>query len=251
MSDRPSRSTGAPGLADLYGILLRRYGHAGWWPGETPLEVCVGAVLTQNTAWRNVERALAALRERGLLTFEALRALPAARLARLIRPSGYFNVKARRLKALLAFLGREYRGRPEAMAGEDARVLRAKLLAVDGVGPETADSIVLYAAGLPLFVVDAYTRRVFARLGRLRGDESYDETQRYFMERLPPDAALYNDYHAQIVRLAKESCRKTPLCDGCPLAAHCPRLGVASAPRRKARRMRRGRGEGRRRGETR
>jgi endonuclease-3 related protein len=211
----------------LYRVLLREHGHAAWWPGETPFEVCLGAILTQNTSWTNVLKALANLRARGLLSFAALAALPPSRLAPLIRSSGYFNVKARRVKAFLGFLGREYGGHVERMAAEEPRALRAKLLSVEGIGPETADSIVLYAAGLPLFVVDAYTRRIFSRLGALRGDESYDEIQRFFMERLPRDAALYNDYHAQIVLLGKNICRPRPRCSACALAGRCPRRGVA------------------------
>ncbi len=225
MGKRALPPTGA-GLRRVYQRLLRRFGHAGWWPGETPFEVCIGAILTQNTSWANVEKALDALRSRQLLSYAGLRGLPRARLAALIRPSGYYNVKTRRVRAFLEFLGREYAGRVEAMAGEEPRGLRAKLLSVDGIGPETADSIVLYAAGLPLFVVDAYTRRVFTRLGLLRGDESYDTIQRYFMERLPPDAALYNDYHAQVVRLGKEVCRPRPMCTTCPLDELCARRGV-------------------------
>ena len=213
-------------LAAVYRILLRRRGHAGWWPGETPFEVCLGAILTQNTAWTNVEKALGNLRSRELLSFEALSALPTEELAPLLRSSGYFNVKARRVKAFLAFLGREFGGKVEAMAGEETAALRSKLLEVDGIGRETADSIALYAAGLPLFVVDAYTRRIFARLGFIRGDESYDEIQRFFMQRLPADAALFNDYHAQIVLLGKDVCRTFPRCGFCPLERRCEKRGV-------------------------
>ena len=220
-------ATGA-GLRRVYHRLRRHFGHAGWWPAGTPFEVCLGAILTQSTSWTNVEKALDALRRRGRLSYEGLRSLPPSRIAPLVRSSGYFNVKARRLKAFLVFLGAEYGGQVEAMAGEDPRALRAKLLAVDGVGRETADSIVLYAAGLPLFVVDAYTRRVFARLGLLRGDEPYDEIQDFFMTRLPTDAGLFNDFHAQIVRLGKDVCRPRPRCDDCPLHILCPRRGVPS-----------------------
>lgn len=213
-------------LVQIYRKLLGHHGHAGWWPAESPFEVCVGAILTQNTAWANVEKALDALRDRRLLSYRALRPMPAARIAPLIRSSGYFRVKARRLRAFLRFLGREYEGRVEAMRHEEPGSLRRKLLAINGIGRETADSIALYAAGLPLFVVDAYTRRIFARLGRLRGDEGYDEVQRLFMERLPPDPALFNDYHAQIVRLGKEVCRTRPRCGVCPLEDRCPKKGV-------------------------
>jgi endonuclease-3 related protein len=219
------RPTGG-GLRRVYCRLLRRFGHAGWWPGGTPFEVCVGAILVQNTSWTNVERALEELRRRDLLSFERLHALPPSRLSRLVRSSGYYNVKARRLRAFLDFLGAEYGGRVEAMSSEPARVLRAKLLAVAGIGRETADSIGLYAAGLPLFVVDAYTRRVFSRLGLLHGDEPYDAVQLFFMERLAPDASLYNDYHAQVVLLGKDVCRPRPRCASCPLDDLCPKRGV-------------------------
>lgn len=214
------------GLRRLYDRLLKRFGHAGWWPGETPFEVCIGAILTQNTSWTNVEKALDALRRRDLLSPTRLRALPVSRLARLIRSSGYYNVKARRVRAFLDFLRREYAGRVERMTDEEPWELRGKLLGVDGIGRETADSIVLYAAGHPIFVVDAYTRRVFARLGLVKGDEPYDVIQRFFMERLPQNPPLFNDFHAQVVRLGKDVCRPRALCDVCPLEEVCPKRGV-------------------------
>jgi len=212
----------------------------------------VGAILVQNTAWANVERTLASLRRRGLLSFEALHRRPPSRLAPLLRSSGTFKVKARRLRAFLDFLGSEYGGKAEAMAAADPALLREKLLAVEGVGPETADSIALYAAGKPLFVVDAYARRVFSRLGLLgvegraarsrptpsgpRGDgprgarpQTYDQVQRFLMDRLPRDAALYNDYHAQLVRLGQEACRPRPRCAECPLDDLCPKHGLLSS----------------------
>jgi endonuclease-3 related protein len=216
----------------IYERLRAARGHAGWWPGETPFEVCLGAILTQNTSWSNVDKALAVLRKRGRLSYDTLRACRPSRIAPMIRSSGYFNVKARRLAAFLRFLGREYGGRVEAMAAEEPAVLRAKLLAVAGIGRETADSIALYAAGLPLFVVDAYTRRIFTRLGLLTGGEDYDEIQRFFMDRLPRDAGLYNDYHAQIVLHGKDVCRTVPRCGVCPLDEVCPRQGLRRpAPR--------------------
>ena len=220
-------SRGPIDLHDIYRKLVLRRGHAGWWPAGSAFEVCVGAILVQNTAWTNVEKALAVLRTRALLSFESLRAMPVDTLAPLIRSSGYFNVKARRLAALLELLDREYAGRVERMRGEEPLALRAKLLAVAGIGRETADSIVLYAAGLPVFVVDAYTRRIFTRLGLLRGDEDYDEIRARFERALPRDAALYNDYHAQIVRLGKDVCRPVPRCEICPLRRLCPRRGIA------------------------
>ena len=221
-------------MGDIYAHLLRWRGPAGWWPARTPFEVCVGAVLVQNTNWANVEKALAVLRSRDLLSFERLSVLSAGDLAPLIRSAGCFNVKARRLRALLDFLGREYGGRVEAMSGEDPWTLRAKLLDVEGVGRETADSIALYAAALPLFVIDAYTRRVFSRLGLIGGDEGYDEIQRVFMDALPLDVALYNDYHAQIVILAKEVCRPVPLCGSCPLGTACARRGLGRLSARRS-----------------
>ena len=219
---RPTTS----GLRQVYRRLRRHFGPAGWWPGETPFEICVGAILTQNTSWANVEKALDELRRRDLLSFARLRRLPLSRLAPLIRSSGYFNVKARRLRAFLEFLEEQFDGSVEAMAGESVSTLRPRLLAVDGIGPETADSIALYAAGLPVFVVDAYTRRVFVRLGLLRGEETYDEVQRFFTAHLPADPDLFNDYHAQIVRLGKEVCRPRPRCGSCPLERLCARRGV-------------------------
>jgi endonuclease III related protein len=211
----------------IYRRLLRRHGHARWWPGESPFEVCVGAILVQNTNWTNAERALDNLRRGSLLSYAALRDVPLPALATLIRPSGCFNVKARRLQAFLGFLGAEYGGDLEAMAREAVPTLRARLLTVPGIGRETADSIILYAAGLPTFVVDAYTRRVFGRLGLLTGAEAYDDIQSLFMSRLPAEAGLYNDYHAQIVLLGKDVCRPRPRCADCVLDAVCAKRGVA------------------------
>jgi endonuclease III related protein len=210
----------------VYRLLLRRFGHSGWWPGDTPFEVCLGAILTQNTAWTNVEKALARVRAAGRLSFDGLRGLPRGRLEALLRPSGTYRIKARRVRAFLSFIESRHGGRVEAMASCEPRVLRRQLLEVDGIGPETADSIALYAAGHPLFVVDAYTRRVFGRLGLLRGGEPYDVVQRFFHRRLPSDPGLFNDYHAQIVRLAKEHCRTVPRCPSCPLEEVCPRRGL-------------------------
>jgi endonuclease-3 related protein len=218
-------------LRRVYERLLRRFGHAGWWPGGTPFEVCLGAILTQNTSWSNVEKALAVLRDRDLLSFSALDRLSEGEIAPLIRSSGCFNVKARRVRAFLDFLGRTHGGRAEGMAGTPAPALREQLLAVPGIGPETADAIGLYAAGHPVFVVDAYTRRLLVRLGRIRGDESYAEVQRHVASSLPAHAALFNDYHAQIVQLGKRHCRVRPLCDGCPLEDLCPKRGVAGTAR--------------------
>ena len=211
----------------VYRRLLRARGPAGWWPGQTAFEVCVGAILVQNTAWPNAERALRALETRGRLSYEGLKGLRAEEIAPIIRSSGTFNIKARRLAAFVEFLGRHHGGSVEAMSREEPSELRRQLLSVPGIGPETADCIALYAARHPFFVVDGYTRRVFSRLGLIRGDESYDEVQRFFTRRLPGDTALFNDYHAQIVGLAQHACRARPRCTVCPLDDLCPKRGVA------------------------
>jgi endonuclease-3 related protein len=239
---RPETKVTPRFLRRVYRRLRARYGHAGWWPGDSSFEICVGAILVQNTAWANVERTLGVLRRRRLLSFRALDRLSAARLAPLLRSSGTFRVKARRLRAFLDFLSAQYGGKPEAMRGEEPSRLRENLLTVVGIGPETADSISLYAAGHPVFVIDAYTRRVFSRLGLLAGQdrpgrahaassgpEAYDQVQRFLMDRLPRDAALYNDYHAQLVRLGKEHCRPRPRCAECPLDDLCPKRGLLSS----------------------
>jgi endonuclease-3 related protein len=194
----------------------------------------VGAILVQNTSWRNVEKALDALRSKRLLSFDALGRIDAAGIAPLVRSSGVFRVKARRLRAFLDFLRDHSGGRAEAMRRWPAAELRQALLSVHGIGRETADSIALYAAGKPLFVVDAYTRRVLARLGLARGDEPYDALQALFHRRLPRDVALYNDFHAQLVRLGKDVCRPRPRCGDCPLEGVCARRGAPRAGRRRA-----------------
>lgn len=214
-------------IREVYERLRGRYGHAGWWPAATPFEVALGAILVQNTSWTNVERVLAGLRTRGLLSHRALFPLAVPDLAELFRASGTFNVKARRVRAFLDFLETAHGGRMERMATADPAALRASLLAVAGIGPETADCIVLYAAGHPSFVVDAYTRRVFGRLGVLAGGEAYAEVQRVFASALPEDAPMWGDFHGQIVTLAKDACRKRPVCARCPLADLCPQVGVA------------------------
>lgn len=204
-------------LLTIYDTLLQFFGEQGWWPAETPFEVMVGAVLTQNTAWRNVERAIENLKEAGVLTPQGLIGLNETKLAGLIRPAGYYNVKARRLKHLMNFLDEEYGGDLERMFTEPLSSLRGKLLAVKGIGPETADSILLYAGGKPIFVVDAYTRRVLFRHGMITKGASYGDIQDLFMRGLPLDVALYKEYHALFVRLAKTFCKTNPLCAECPV----------------------------------
>lgn len=205
-------------LIGIYKELHSAFGPQHWWPADTDLEVMVGAILTQNTNWGNVEKAIGNLKRARLLSLEALVRVPRARLARLIRPAGYFNSKSDHLKHLVRFLS-GYRGGIKAMKRADVPGLRARLLAVKGVGPETADSILLYALDKPVFVIDAYTKRIFSRHGFIDADAAYDNIQKLFMGALPRDVRIYNEYHALIVRLAKEHCSKTkPRCAQCPLA---------------------------------
>jgi endonuclease-3 related protein len=212
----------APGwdFAGAYQRLYATFGPQHWWPADTPFEVAVGAVLTQNTAWTNVERAIANLRARELLSPAALAALDPAELAEPIRPAGYFNIKARRLQALCRFVLDELNGDITGLAHWELVEARRALLTVNGVGEETADSILLYACQHPIFVVDAYTRRIFERLGLLAPGLTYREVQTAFQGALPIDTALYNEYHALIVALGKDYCRPRPACDACPLAVH-------------------------------
>ncbi len=214
---------------EIYRTLFAAFGPQHWWPGETPMEVMIGAILTQNTAWSNVERAIAQLRQAHALGGQAILELDPAELAELIRPAGFFNVKARRLKAWCAFLERETALDDPHRLGRHIPLapLRSELLAVHGIGEETADSILLYALDRPSFVVDAYTRRIFGRLGLIAGNEPYAAIQAEFMQHLPEDLALYNEYHALIVQLGKATCRPRPRCGACPLAPLCrhPQLG--------------------------
>jgi endonuclease-3 related protein len=202
----------------LYTILLQHYGPQGWWPGDTPLEVAVGAILTQNTNWQNVALAIDRLKQAGLLAARALYELPEAALAVHIRPAGYYNIKARRLKNFLDFLFAGYGGSLESLAAAPWPRLRSELLAVKGIGPETADSILLYALEKPAFVVDAYTFRILSRHNLAPDPCSYEELQAIFTAALPPDPALYQEYHALLVRTGKDCCRPRPRCAACPLA---------------------------------
>lgn len=205
-------------LAGIYHRLLHFFGPQGWWPGDTPFEVAVGAILTQNTSWRGAEKAVAALKEAGLLSARKMAALPEEGLADLIRPAGCCNLKSRRLKNFLGYLGDNHHFSMEELAVAAPGKTREGLLRVNGVGPETADSILLYAARRPFFVVDAYTRRVFSRHHLVSPAVSYEELQRYIVARLPLDVALYNEFHALLVRLGKEYCRpREPKCDSCPM----------------------------------
>ena len=208
-----------PSVLDLYARMNGRFGDLGWWPGETPFEVAVGAILTQNTAWTNVEKAIGNLKEAGCLTPEGLCGLEEADLAERIRPAGYFRVKARRLKAFLFFLQSRYGLSLERMFREDTGILREELLSINGIGEETADSILLYAGNRPVFVVDAYTRRILARHGWIDGSESYGAVRDAVVNGLPEEVPLFKQYHALFVQTGKIFCRKArPLCEGCPVA---------------------------------
>lgn len=205
-------------LMIIYGKLYADFGPQHWWPGDTPFEVAIGAILTQNTNWDNVERAIGNLKGHKLLGAVNMNALPVNKLAELIRPAGYFNVKARRLKAFLDFLIENYAGSFKSMGRVETSELREELLGVNGIGPETADSILLYALGRPVFVIDAYTRRVLSRHGIIGHDDPYDMYQGLFHSALKPETQLYNEYHALLVRVGKINCRpRKPKCATCPL----------------------------------
>jgi len=205
-------------INEMYQRLYSYYGPQSWWPGETPFEILVGAVLTQNTNWSNVVKALDNLKARRLLTFAALHGAAVEEIAECIRPSGYYNLKARRLGNLLQMIARDYGGQLENLLADDTSCARGNLLSVKGIGPETADAILLYCGNHPLFVVDAYTHRVCSRHNLVPDECGYDELQELFTDNLLPDPQLYNEYHALIVRVGKDYCKKSnPLCEQCPL----------------------------------
>ncbi|MFQ5464584.1 MAG: endonuclease III domain-containing protein [Thermodesulfobacteriota bacterium] len=205
-------------LERFYSRLYRSFGPQGWWPARTRFEVIAGAILTQNTAWTNVERAIRNLRKGALLTPAGMHAAPVGRIAELIRPAGYFNVKARRLKNFTSHLFDRHGGSLTRLFGAPPDLLRGELLSINGIGPETADSIILYAAARPEFVVDAYTKRILARHGLVDRGAGYEELKGLFMENLPGDVEMFNEYHALLVRTGKAFCRtREPRCAECPL----------------------------------
>jgi endonuclease III related protein len=206
----------------IYRTLYAFYGPLNWWPGDTPFEVTVGAILTQNTNWLNVEKAIAKLKSEGVLNARALNLMPEKDLALLIRPSGYYNVKAKRLKAFIAFLADSYNCEMTLLNGTDTRALRERLLAINGIGQETCDSILLYALDRPVFVIDAYTKRILSRHNILGLKASYEEFQSLFHDSLERDARRFNEYHALLVSLGKDFCRPVPRCGGCPLNEEWP-----------------------------
>ncbi len=209
-------------LHHIFELLLARYGSQNWWPADTPFEMMTGAVLTQATAWTNVERAIECLKDADALSPSAIRRMDTQTLAELIYSSGFYNAKARKLQALCQFIGDTYDDNIEAMRREDGAKLRRELLGVKGIGEETADAILLYSLGKPSFVIDAYTRRLASRLHIAPKTNSYSAYQQMFMDNLPLDRALFAEYHALIVQHCKEACRKTPICEGCCLRSVCP-----------------------------
>ena len=215
-------------LRRAYELMRGRFGHQGWWPGDTPFEICVGALLTQNTAWTNVEKAIANLKRARVLSPKRMYALPEAELAELIRPSGYFNVKARRLRAFLKVVVEECGGKVSTLMQGGTRQVRGRLLAINGIGPETADSMLLYASEHHSFVIDAYTKRIFSRHGWCDEEATYHDLQDLCSETLKRESAdaqldHWRDYHAQLVMVGKEHCRpRNPRCETCPLQPLLP-----------------------------
>ena len=216
------RRSSKPSLLAIYQLLCRQYGPQHWWPADTHLEMIIGAILTQSAAWTNVEKAIHNLKASTDLSIEGLRSLPQGELVRLIHPSGYYNVKARKVRAFIDWLAEEYDGDLDKLFALDTAELRNELLSVHGVGEETADSIILYGAHQPIFVIDAYTRRIIVRLGLAPREETYAAYQALFMNDLPHDEALFNEYHALLVQHGKSVCRKNPLCAYCCLMDLCP-----------------------------
>ncbi len=203
---------------NIYNRLYKFYGPQHWWPADGSFEVAIGAILTQNTSWANVERAIANLKTQDCLSFERLFRINKGKLSCLIRPAGYYNIKTERIKNFIKFLKMSYQGCLDKMRVKDTVTLRQELLSVNGIGKETADSILLYALDKPVFVVDAYTKRIFSRHGFFHETIDYDDAQDFFLAHLKPDVKVFNEFHALIVRLAKDFCKKNKKnCHGCPL----------------------------------
>ncbi len=213
-------------IQQIYNRLFDAYGPRHWWPADSPFEVMVGAILTQNTSWRQVETAIAQLKQHHCMDTATMLATPVEILQTWIRSAGFFRQKAERLHALCRFIRQQ--GGVQALRRQTPAILRPQLLAVHGIGPETADSILLYALDKPVFVIDAYTRRIFRRLGHTIHPDRYHAWQQWFQAALPNDAALFNEYHALIVEHAKRHCRMTAQCNGCPLADDCLSAALSS-----------------------
>ena len=205
-------------LLKVYKLLYKKFGPRHWWPGETKLEIIIGAILTQNTAWGNVEKAIKNLKKEKVLKVKKLSQISEERLARLIKPAGYYNIKSKRIKNFLKFLNSVYSGSINKLFKTELNKLRKELLDINGIGPETADSMLLYAGEKPVFVVDSYTKRIFSRHSLVAEDAEYEEVQRFFMKNLSRSVKLFNEYHALIVELGKNLCKtKKPLCSKCPI----------------------------------
>lgn len=212
-------------LERIYTLMMTHYGPTHWWPGDTPFEIAVGAVLTQNTAWRNVERAIENLKREHLLHPKRILECPNGDLEAALVPSGYFRVKAKRLRSFCGHLVTHYGGSMKRMAARPLEQLRPELLEINGIGPETADDILLYACEKPVFVVDAYTRRILSRHGLVKPDIAYEPLRALFEKRLAQDVPLYKEYHGLLVYIGKDFCRRVPRCEECPLAASLQRGG--------------------------
>lgn len=225
MAKKRQTATRTVDLRKVYEDLFNAFGPQHWWPGETPEEVLIGAVLVQSVSWKNVERAIENLRSEKLIHIKRLYDLPVDELHELIQSVGYYRVKAKRLRNLLEFLVVEYNGSVHSLFALPIAEARQQLLGVNGVGPETADSILLYAAGMPTFVVDAYTRRVLLRHGWIEPPAKYEAMKQLFEQQLPEDAQLYNEFHALVVRVGHHYCSRTPKCDECPLKKRLPKSG--------------------------
>jgi endonuclease III related protein len=214
-------------LPEIYRRLFSKYGPQHWWPADGPFEVITGAILTQSAAWKNVEKCIFNLKSAGVLSPSGLRNLSVQELAALIHSSGYYNAKAIKLKAFTDWFGEKYGDNLDLLFREDLESLREKLLDIHGIGEETADSILLYAGNRPVFVIDAYTRRVIDRLGLRPSGSRYQHYQKLFMENLPMDVRMFNEYHALLVALCKDTCLKIPLCRSCCLEELCPGPSVS------------------------
>jgi endonuclease-3 related protein len=206
-----------PNLLLIYEVLLSKHGNQDWWPADTPFEVIIGAILTQSVSWVNVEKCIKNLKDEGILNPDVLHKKDVDEIAPLIKSSRFYNEKAKKIKNFMDFFFDEYDGSIQKMSKEELKILRLKLLNVKGLGEETVDSILLFACDKPIFVVDAYTKRIFSRYGLVKENASYNDIQRFFMENLPQDIELFNDFHAQIVHLGKNICKTQPECERCPI----------------------------------
>ena len=204
-------------LMEIYNLLFTAFGPQNWWPAETDLEMMIGAILTQNTSWSNVEKAIQNLKEKDLISVKGLSDIPAPILAEYIRPAGYYNLKVRRLKNLISLIQDKHDGDLNSLFSLDTETIRKELLSVKGIGLETADSMILYGAGRALFVVDTYTHRILSRHGLIEEEAGYFEIQMLFMDTLPHDVGLFQEFHALLVKTGKDFCRRKPLCPDCPL----------------------------------